>query len=161
MFPWASGKTHLGFLGLQSSRFYKQRGRGYLSSCLGEEAVVFGTVLSGRHSDTTVQASFPCITTLPVVAENLRSNRQIVEHMLAYNADLHRFQHTPLGQIQRWLGRPESPLFDTIIVYQKIGTGDREARPWNIIGEQAGVEYPISVEVEPCGNEIAYRITFY
>lgn len=41
-----------------------------LSSYLGEPSVVFGTVLSGRDSETMQSAVFPCITTLPVIVQN-------------------------------------------------------------------------------------------
>ncbi|KAK0640627.1 hypothetical protein B0T16DRAFT_200677 [Cercophora newfieldiana] len=133
-----------------------------LSSYLGETSVVFGVVLSGRTTDATQSALFPCITTLPVVSSNRGSNRTLLDEMMAYNTELYKQQHQPLTQIQQWLGRGNSRLFDTLLVYQKFNIDTPERRPWKIVTDQATVDYPISIEVEPGKDgSLRYQITYF
>lgn len=132
-----------------------------LSSYLGEPAVVFGTILSGRNSEATHDAMFPCITTLPVISQNSSSNRELLQSMMQYNTELQRYQRTPLTDIQRWLGHPNTKIFDTLLVYQRF---EREAalqEPWHITDEKATVDYPVSLEIEPQGNSVMLRVTFF
>ncbi|KAK0629387.1 non-ribosomal peptide synthetase [Bombardia bombarda] len=133
-----------------------------LSSYLGEPSVVFGVVLSGRNTEVTQAAVFPCITTLPVVSTNTSSNRDLLKHMLRYNTELYKQQHQPLARIQQWMGYPNSRLFDTLLVYQKLDIDISETRPWTVINDQATVDYPVSIEIEPQGgDELKYQITFF
>lgn len=132
-----------------------------LSSYLGETSVVFGTILSGRNSEATSDAVFPCITTLPVIAQRSSSNREILQSMMQYNTELQRNQRTPLTDIQRWLGHPSTKLFDTILVYQKFDHEGAQRSPWQITDEQATADYPVSVEIEPQGDSVELRVTFF
>ncbi|KAK3350231.1 non-ribosomal peptide synthetase [Lasiosphaeria hispida] len=133
-----------------------------LSSYLGESSVVFGVVLSGRTTEATQSAMLPCITTLPVVSMNAASNRELLDQMLSYNADLYKQQHQPLTRIQQWLGRPDVRLFETLLVYQKFNVETSKPRPWTIVNDQATVDYPVSVEVEPqAGDTLKHQITFF
>lgn len=133
-----------------------------LSSYLGEASVTFGVVLSGRNSEATRDAVFPCISTLPVVSCNKLSNRDLLQSMLQYSGQLYKQQHTPLTRIQRWLGYPDSRLFDTLLVYQKLADGTEAPLPWKVLEDQATVDYPVSIEVEPSqDNKLVYRITFF
>lgn len=135
-----------------------------LSSYIGDSGVVFGTVLSGRNSEATVDAVFPCLTTLPVVAENHASNRRLVEQMMSSSILLQKTQHVPLSQIQKWLGRADSRLFDTLLVYQNIERhveAETAPLPWRIADEEALVDYPISLEAIPREDgAMEYQITF-
>lgn len=133
-----------------------------LSSYLGETSVVYGVVLSGRNTEVTRQAVFPCITTLPVVSTNMSSNRDLLENAFAYNTELYKQQHQPLIQIQKWLGRSDARLFDTILVYQKYDLGDEEPLPWRVIEDRATIDYPVSIEVEPKPDgSLSYQVTFF
>ena len=133
-----------------------------LSAYLGEDSVVFGVVFSGRNTEVTRNAAFPCITTLPVIATNSTANHVLLNHLLQYNTELYKQQHQPLTRIQQWLGCPESRLFDTLLVYQKLDLGDSGTRPWRIVDETAGVDYPVSIEIEPMGgDQLRYQITFF
>ncbi|KAK1246285.1 hypothetical protein MKX08_000087 [Trichoderma sp. CBMAI-0020] len=133
-----------------------------LASYLGEDSVVFGVTLSGRSLDETKDAPFPCMNTIPVVASNLASNAQLVRLMMEYNIDAHRHQYAPLSQIQKWLGHPARPVFDTILVYQKLDKGPSHNRCWKLVSDHATVDYPVSVEVQPTSNdEIRLCITFF
>ena len=133
-----------------------------LSSYLGEESVVFGVVFSGRNTEATRSAVFPCITTLPVLSTNNGSNDVLLNQLLQYNTELYRHQHQPLTRIQQWLGCPDSKLFDTLLVYQKLDHAATEARPWRVVDEIACVDYPVSIEIEPrSGDQLQYQITFF
>jgi len=132
-----------------------------LSSYIGESSVVYGVVLSGRNTEATRQAPFPCITTLPVVSTNTSSNRDLLENAFAYNTGLYKQQHQSLTQIQQWLGRSDMRLFDTILAYQKFDLGDGEPLPWRVIEDRATADYSVSIEVEPKpDNSLSYQITF-
>ncbi|PNP39728.1 hypothetical protein TGAMA5MH_08399 [Trichoderma gamsii] len=133
-----------------------------LAAYLGEDSIVFGVTLSGRELDETQDAPFPCMNTIPVVASNLSSNAQLARTMMEYNIDAYRHQYAPLSQIQKWLGHPARPVFDTILVYQKLGKGPSDPRCWKLIGDHATVDYPVSLEVIPTYNdEIRLCITFF
>jgi len=132
-----------------------------LFSYLGESSVIFGVVLSGRSSESTAHTSLPCITTLPVIAKNTSSNLELVQQMMEYSTNLHRQEHKPLAQIQKWLGHPESRLFDTLLVYQKLGTSDTMDHPWVVVEDRATVDFSVSMEVEHAGGELDYTLTFY
>ncbi|KAK3903580.1 hypothetical protein C8A05DRAFT_14464 [Staphylotrichum tortipilum] len=133
-----------------------------LATYLGEDSVVFGVVLSGRNTETTRDAVFPCISTLPVIASNAVSNQEMLSQMLRYNTELFKQQHQPLTRVQNWLGCPDSRLFDTLLVYQKFDLEEAGARPWRIVDEIASVDYPVSIEVEPkSGDLLGYQITFF
>ncbi|KAL7920302.1 non-ribosomal peptide synthetase [Trichoderma austrokoningii] len=133
-----------------------------LSSYLGEDSVVFGVTLSGRSLNETRDAPFPCMNTIPVIASNLSSNAQLVHLMMEYNTDAYRHQCSPLSQIQKWLGHPARPVFDTILVYQKLDKEPSNTRPWKLIDDQATVDYPVSLEVKPMSNdEVRLCVTFF
>ncbi|KAF3070043.1 Hydroxamate-type ferrichrome siderophore peptide synthetase [Trichoderma lentiforme] len=132
-----------------------------LSSYLGEESVVFGVILSGRGMEETRDAPFPCMNTIPVVAANQSSNTELTRYMMEYNANAHRHQHTPLTQIQKWLGHPATPVFDTLLVYQKLETESGVTKRWKLVNDDATVDYPVSLEVKPHNDEIKICITFF
>ncbi|KAB5518880.1 non-ribosomal peptide synthetase [Coniochaeta sp. 2T2.1] len=133
-----------------------------LSSYLGEPSVTFGVVLSGRNSQVTQDAVFPCISMPPVIASNKPSNRELLQAMLEYSGHLYQNQHIPLSKIQRWLGFPEGKILDTLLVYQKLPHSSRTMLPWKVINDQGSVNYPVSIEVEPSSDDsLSYRMTFF
>ncbi|KAK4064774.1 uncharacterized protein Triagg1_8961 [Trichoderma aggressivum f. europaeum] len=132
-----------------------------LSSYLGEESVVFGVILSGRGMEETRDAPFPCMNTIPVIAVNQPSNTELTRYMMEYNAGAHRHQHTPLTQIQKWLGHPATPVFDTLLVYQKLETETGISKRWKLVNDDATVDYPVSLEVKPHNDDIQICITFF
>ncbi|ROV91734.1 hypothetical protein VPNG_09966 [Cytospora leucostoma] len=131
-----------------------------LSSYLGEPSVVFGTIFSGRDSEPTRNAIFPCITTLPIIAQNSSSNRELLQEMMQYNTGLRRQQRTPLTDIQRFLGHPNVKLFDTLLVYQKSQGWCENQAPWCMTDERSTVDYPVSLELEPQTRTVEFRVTF-
>lgn len=132
-----------------------------LSSYIGEPAVIFGTVLSGRNTDATHKAVFPCIATLPVITQHSSSNRILLQTMMEYNIGLQRHQRTPLTEIQKHLGHPNARLFDTLLVYQKFDGLGRESKLWSVIDERANVDYPVSIEIGPDQGSLQLRVTFF
>jgi amino acid adenylation domain-containing protein len=133
-----------------------------LSSYLGEPSVTFGVVLSGRNSEATQNAIFPCISTVPVIASNKASNKELLQSILEYSGHMYQNQHIPLNKIQRWLGYPEGKIFDTLLVYQKLGQSHQASLPWKVVDDQGTVDYPVSIEVEQQADDtLAYRITTF
>ncbi|KAK9415264.1 putative Amino acid adenylation domain-containing protein [Seiridium unicorne] len=132
-----------------------------LSSYQGDCGVTFGVVLSGRTNNLE-NFVFPCITTLPVVAQNAESNRRLLNSMMDYNTALRRHEHTSLNRIQRWTGHAESPIFDTILVYQRGSLAEGVFEPWQITDEKATVDYPISLEIEEVGSDsLRFSLDFH
>ncbi|KAK3181006.1 NRPS [Lecanicillium sp. MT-2017a] len=131
-----------------------------LASYLGEASVSFGVTLSGRTSESTMRTSVPCIVTLPVIARNYASNKEHLNQMMEYVTKMHKFRNLPLAAIQKALGHPGSSVFDTLVAYQKANRqSDRKC--WTQVRDDATVEYPVSIEVEPQANgEIVLRLTY-
>ncbi|KAL6408163.1 hypothetical protein AUP68_08012 [Ilyonectria robusta] len=133
-----------------------------LASYLGESSVIFGVALSGRTNDETKDAPFPCLNTVPIVASNNVSNADLIQYMMEYNRYLHKHQSSPLGQVQKWLGHPSGTVFDTLIAYQKMDTAESATVPWKAVADEAMVEYPVSLEIEPVDNDqLRLCITYY
>ncbi|ATY64016.1 nonribosomal siderophore peptide synthase [Cordyceps militaris] len=132
-----------------------------LASYTGEEAVVFGVTLSGRTCEATLSTPIPCLTTVPVVAQNVGSNKLLLDQMMRAVSDIHQHQYLPLGRIQKEMGHPATPVFDTLIAYQKI-QGETSERPWVQKQDDAAAEFPLSLEVEPTDHgSIRLRITYF
>lgn len=117
-----------------------------LSTYTGESRVTFGVVFDGRTTDLARNMTLPMITTLPVVAENVPSNSELIQQMMQYNSQLRRLQFMPMSHIQRSLGTT-GPMFDTILLYQAADRTMKEL-PLRVVEELASVEYTISLEVE-------------
>ncbi|KAG6069651.1 NRPS protein [Claviceps sp. LM84 group G4] len=130
-----------------------------LASYLGESSVVFGVVFAGRNTDETAEAPFPCLTTVPVIAEIRSSNKELLNTMMEYNSRLYKHQFVSLASIQKWLGHAGSPVFDTVLVYQNTESCLPDAE-WNLIADNPSVEYTVSLEVEPSADgEMCIRLT--
>ncbi|KAH0601902.1 Nonribosomal Peptide Synthetase [Metarhizium humberi] len=124
-----------------------------LASYLGERSVTFGVVLAGRTSDETADSPFPCLVTLPIVAEAVDSNMGLLQNMMAYNSNLYKYQFNPLAEVKKWLGHPVSPIFDTVLVYQKTSGPHLNTDQWKLMEDLPSVEYSVSLEVEPLEDE--------
>ncbi|KAK8253573.1 hypothetical protein IWZ00DRAFT_194753 [Phyllosticta capitalensis] len=132
-----------------------------LCAYIGEEAVTFGVVFSGRTEDEANSVAFPNITTVPLPARNLATNRALLEDMMAYNSAIRKHQFTPLTKIQRWTGHPEEALFDTLFAYQKLSDTNAPYRNWRLADEEATVDFAISIELEPNDvDQLELRVTF-
>lgn len=123
-----------------------------LASYLGESSVTFGVTMSGRTTDAMQNAPIPCITTMPVIALNAKSNLDLLSSMMQFNVELHKHQYAPLSLVQKWLGHPASPVFDTLLVYQRREGLEASNQPWTLVNDDAMVDYAVSLEVEPAGD---------
>ncbi|KAI2470157.1 hypothetical protein F4781DRAFT_184838 [Annulohypoxylon bovei var. microspora] len=130
-----------------------------LSAYLGETSVVFGIVLDGRTTREERDVIFPMVTTLPVLARNSDSNCELLEYMMQYNTNMRRHERTPLSKVQRWLGRSDGRLFDTIIGYQVEDVSEANL-PWEVLDEIASVGYAAALEVvETATNKLQLNLT--
>lgn len=132
-----------------------------LAAYTGESSVTCGVVLSGR-TEATESAVFPCITTVPLSLNIVDDKRKALQEIMSFNAAVRQHQFTPLKEIQRLMGYPNETLFDTLFTYQRIQT-ERENRSfttlWKIVEEKATIEYPMSIELEPVGDQLELRLT--
>ncbi len=123
-----------------------------LSQYVGEPSVTFGVTLSGKSilGGKAARAAFPTIVTLPVSADVLGKNGEVLERQMGYNSQLSKFQFTPLTKIGRWAG-VEGGLFDTLFAYQKTGGDTKEAGDglWCVTDEDASADYAVSIEMLP------------
>lgn len=131
-----------------------------LSEYSGEPSVTCGVVLSGRNYEAAESAAFPCITTVPFVCAVSENREKTLQDIMMLNTEIQQYQFTPLNEIQRLMGYPNESLFDSIFAFQKI-QGDQSQRDlWTIVDERATIEYPISIELEPKGQRLEFRLTF-
>jgi amino acid adenylation domain-containing protein len=131
-----------------------------LSAYTGESQVTFGVVLSGRTHPATVDAAFPCITTLPVSTNTAVDDSRILRDLMSYNASIQKYQFTPLTDIQKYAELPSEALFDSLFVYQRPLNDDVPTSTWKIIHEKAAVELAVSVEMEALSeNRLGLRLT--
>lgn len=130
-----------------------------LSAYHGEPSVTFGVVFDGRPTEESRRAVFPMISTLPILAQNFESNQELLQSMLQYNAAVRQFEQTPLSNIQRWVGRPDGSLFDTILVYQ-VTDVDGHRMPWTVLEEVASIDYTVSLEIEETSDKLLFNLTF-
>lgn len=133
-----------------------------LSAYLGEGNVVFGVSLSGRIDKATLDTPLPCLTTVPVVASYAESNDELLRYMMNYTVGMHEFQYAPLSQVQKWLGHPASPVFDTIVSYRRLSHDFASDQPFQLTRDDPVVDYPVSVEVETCtaNEQVKISTTF-
>ncbi|KAF1953666.1 hypothetical protein CC80DRAFT_419903 [Byssothecium circinans] len=131
-----------------------------LASYTGESSATFGVVLSGRNFDGAHDAVFPCITTVPFTCEISDRKEDVLKEVMGVNVGIQQHQFTPLNEIQKLMGYPNEPLFDSIFAFQKLSISGNGRNPWTIVDEKATTEYHISIELEPKGHELEYRLTF-
>ncbi|KAG4442383.1 hypothetical protein IFR05_002161 [Cadophora sp. M221] len=134
-----------------------------LAFYIGETSTTFGMTLSGRSiHESADQIAFPSIVTIPVRCDISGTNAELLSRTMDSNALLHKHQFTPLTSIQKWAGYPEGKIFDTLFAFQKLLDGDEKVyMPWNVIREEASVDYAVSLEVQPTTNdEVTLRLTF-
>ncbi|KAF1999998.1 hypothetical protein P154DRAFT_522786, partial [Amniculicola lignicola CBS 123094] len=131
-----------------------------LSAYTGEPIVTCGVVLSGRTFEAAESAVFPSIVTVPFVGRASEDKRELLETIMKYNTDVQQHQFTPLNEIQRLMGFPDEPLFDSIFAFQKFSGMEPPHDLWSVVDEQATIEYPVSIELEPTNAQLNLRITF-
>lgn len=132
-----------------------------LTTYIGENSVTFGITLSARATDATRNSPLPCLSTIPIIATNQSSNRGLLDYMMTFNATAHKFHTVPLAQVQKWLGHPASPVFDTLLSYRKVNKSNKLDELFELIQDVATIDYPVSVDVEAVeGGEVRLSITY-
>ncbi|KAI5306858.1 Nonribosomal Peptide Synthase (NRPS), partial [Ascosphaera pollenicola] len=131
-----------------------------LTAYVGERKVTCGIVMSGRNVHTEAEgAAFPCLVTLPTYYHVEGTNQQLLNHIMVQNAQMTRYQFTPLSKVYEWTNS-DSSLFDTLFIYQKFAQNSSEPLPWAFVDEKAEVDYPISLEVVPTKSTLQYNLSF-
>ncbi|KAG9674735.1 peptide synthetase, partial [Aureobasidium melanogenum] len=131
-----------------------------LSAYTGESQVTFGVVFSGRTAPATMDAAFPCITTLPVSSNTAVEDKQLLQDLMSYNASIQKYQFTPLTNIQKFAELPSEALFDSLFVYQRPINDNAPFFSWKIVREKASVELAVSIEMEALSeNRLGLRLT--
>jgi amino acid adenylation domain-containing protein len=130
-----------------------------ISAYTGESTATCGVVLSGRSFETAEDVVFPCINTVPFAHSVKLSSQELLNSVTSLIAEVQQHQHVSLNDIQRFLGFPNEPTFDTIFAYQKLPTHDDRNSLWRIVDENATTEYPVSIELEPKDDHLEYRLT--
>ncbi|KAF2205603.1 nonribosomal peptide synthetase-like protein 2 [Delitschia confertaspora ATCC 74209] len=131
-----------------------------LSAYTGEASVTCGIVLSGRTFESSESAVFPCITTVPFVCRIEENKKAILNQVMSLTAAILKYQFLPINEIQKEMGYPNEPLFDSIFVYQKTANQKSEHELWQVVDEKATVDFPVSIELEPKEGGLEYRLTF-
>ncbi|CRG90441.1 Hydroxamate-type ferrichrome siderophore peptide synthetase [Talaromyces islandicus] len=130
-----------------------------LSAYTGETNISFGLVLSGRDVTHDAQdAVFPCLVTLPFNCVIEGRNQDFISSIVKTNASLMKYQFTPLSKIQR-LFKADGALVDSLFAYQKLSHTRKEAQLWEVVEDDARVDYPISMEMVPDDEGITLRVT--
>ena len=111
-----------------------------LAAYLGVQDVTFGVVLSGRTDVKDQDIAFPCISTVPFTANVKGSDTELLQQAMSWNKGMLKYQHASLTKIQRWIGRSNENLFDTVLVYQKSLSKSHKNRSWRIANEVANTE---------------------
>ncbi|MBA4143018.1 MAG: amino acid adenylation domain-containing protein [Nitrosospira sp.] len=128
-----------------------------LNRYTGKQTVVFGTTVAGRPTDLpgAEQLLGLFINTLPVTA-SLQPEQEIgpwLRDLQAQNLASREYEHTPLYEIQRWLGQSGKGLFDTILVFENYPMDEalRQALPGGLVfsgvRNREATNYPMTVSV--------------
>jgi amino acid adenylation domain-containing protein len=130
-----------------------------ISIYTGEPTATCGVVLSGRSFEAAENANFPCINTVPFAQAVSDDSQAMLNAVTLLISKVQQHQHVPLNDIQRLMGHPNEALFDTIFAYQKLPAHGDDRAPWRVVDEKATIEYPVSIELEPIGDHLEYRLT--
>ena len=137
-----------------------------LSSYLGFDDVVFGTVFSGRTLPVKgIEAVLgPCIRTLPTRMD-LRKMQNVTDLLLAIqNMNLKSLEHgsLPLQDIKKASGiEMHLSLFDTALVWQEsIWSNDKHHDLFWEVGAAEFLEFALLLEFEPRQDKIYAKATY-
>ena len=123
-----------------------------LAQLLGQNDVIFGTVLSGRsvpiEDPHTILA--PCITTIPQRVNLQRSHLSLHEILIVAQEGFFKsleYQHTALRDIHRWMGA-EKPLFDCLFSFIRKRKAGDYSHLWHELESSMLNDFPFSIEFE-------------
>lgn len=141
-----------------------------LSHYSGEKDVVFGATVSGRPEALLGAESMVgmFINILPVrVRVSPEATLQSwLQELQAQQLDLHRYEHTPLVQIQQWSEVPWNfPLFESLLVFENyppVNTSSLErdaSLEMRNMHSDTRTNYPITIVADP-GEELGLQIIY-
>lgn len=136
-----------------------------LSTYLGSEDVVFGTVFSGRTLPVKGIESMigPCIRTLPTRMK-LSKMQNVTDLLLAIQNMNRKFlEHgiLPLQDIKKASGIDfHKSLFDTAFVWQESIWDEDQESPFREVGHGEFLEFALLLEFEPQGEIIHAKATY-
>ncbi|HEX3531180.1 MAG TPA: condensation domain-containing protein, partial [Thermoanaerobaculia bacterium] len=125
----------------------------------GTDDVVFGSVVSGRPADLPGAEAMigMFINNLPVRVRVERRARLLpwLQSVQASLAEMRRWEHTPLSQVQEWSEMPWGRrLFETLVVFQNYASGESPDASLASLGigpqrYRFETSYPLALEVAP------------
>jgi amino acid adenylation domain-containing protein len=140
-----------------------------LAQATGREDVLFGATVAGRPADLPGVESIvgPFINTLPVRVELIpeRRLREWLAGLQERLAEMRRFEHAALVDLQRWSELPGGvALFDHLLVFENLALPPELAHPLpelEIAEDTASslTNYPLTVIAIP-GRELALSILY-
>jgi len=134
-----------------------------LSLYAGASDVMYGTVFSGRHIPVAGVERIvgPCLSTLPSRTDigGVRTCRDLIQSVHNQNRGMLKYSNTPLVEVKK-LGSypPNETMFDTLFIWQE----STFTKP-TLVAEIESAdqhEYNLVLEVEPCPEHIAVRVTY-
>ncbi|MGZ4106687.1 MAG: non-ribosomal peptide synthetase, partial [Tumebacillaceae bacterium] len=140
-----------------------------LSRYSGEEDVLFGVTVSGR-SDVLEGAESMIglfINTLPLRMQVSpeESVSAWLQHLQARQAEMRRYEYSPLSDVQAWSEVPKgTSLFESILVFENYPMdefllGQNEGLNIRVLEAIEQTNYPMTVMVLP-GRELAVNVKF-
>lgn len=143
--------------------------------------LIFGMVISGRSIDfeDVDQVIGPLFNTVPVHIDikGCTSWSEVISRCHDFNTAVLPYQHSSIRDIMKWCQRSqESPLFETLFVFQKETTGHSmnaqglwtqietdpkaDVSQLHLLRETAnGLKYPLSFEAQLSQDEETLRLT--
>ena len=113
-----------------------------------------GIVVSGRaiEVDGIQNTIGPLFNTIPchIEAHTESSVSEMVKECHRFNAEVIRYQHTPLSKISKWLNRPaDQSLFDSLLVMQRArDDASGSSKLWQLIDSISTPPYPLAIEMK-------------
>ncbi|WP_313053322.1 non-ribosomal peptide synthetase [Pseudomonas lopnurensis] len=135
----------------------------------GQSSVCFGATVAGRPAELPgVEEQLGLfINTLPVIGSPRpeQSVAQWIEQVQERNLALREFEHTPLYEIQRWVGQGGEALFDSLLVFENYPVSEalEQGAPSGLrfgeVGNREQTNYPMTLAVG-LGDTLSFHYIF-
>ncbi|WP_407310824.1 amino acid adenylation domain-containing protein [Pseudomonas sp. nanlin1] len=134
----------------------------------GQAQVTFGATVAGRPAELAgVEEQLGLfINTLPIslAPRPEQPVQALLQEVQAHNLALREHEHTPLYDIQRWVGRPGEALFDSLLVFENypVAQALQEAAPAGLLFSHISyhdqTNYPLTLVISQEGSlAVHYR----
>ena len=137
-----------------------------LSSYMGTEDAVFGTVFSGRTLPIADIESMvgPLLSTLPTRIDTMESRRfsDVLRRLQEDNREIMQHSMTSLADVKKACGAtPGEPLFDSIFVWQETARPNvRASTLLNLVEARDYLEFNLTLELEPIQQGVKIKATY-